>query len=169
MGQTEKLIIGEIACLRRYARALTHDPTKADDLVQDCLERALSHLNMWKKGSNLKAWLLTIMHNIYANAIRRENSAPAFVSIDDSSLTLGTNATQETMAMMRDLNKALHQLPAEQREVFLLVTLEGMGYKEVSKIVNAPIGTVMSRLHRSRERLRQTINSATTDNVSSVI
>jgi RNA polymerase sigma-70 factor (ECF subfamily) len=169
MGQTEKLIIGEIACLRRYARALTRDPNKADDLVQDCLERALSRLDMWKKGSNLKAWLLTIMHNIYANNIRRDSSTPSLVSIDDSSLILGTKATQETMAMMHDLNNALHKLPAEQREVFLLVTLEGMGYKEVSKIVNAPIGTVMSRLHRGRERLRQTIDSTATDTVSTAI
>lgn len=145
------LIVAEIPRLRRYARALTGDTARADDLVQDTLERALSRFSLWRPG-NLRAWLFTIMHNIFVNQIK--SAAHIDYLADDLLPDLPLRATQSDNLELRDLDRALSRLSAEQREVLLLVGLEDLSYEETAHIVGTPIGTVMSRLSRGRERLR---------------
>jgi len=145
------LIVAEIPRLRRYARALTGDTARADDLVQDTLERALSRFSLWRPG-NLRAWLFTIMHNIFVNQIK--SAARIDYLADDLLPDLPLRATQSDNLELRDLDRALSRLSAEQREVLLLVGLEDLSYEETAHIVGTPIGTVMSRLSRGRERLR---------------
>ena len=152
MDSAEELT-GCILRLRRYARALTGDRTVADDLVQDTLERAWGRFHMWRRGSDLRAWLFTIMHNLYVNQ-RRSRSPERSVELKNEELELPGRATQEDKLEMRDLEVALRRLPDEQREVVLLVGLEQMSYQEVAKVLGIPLGTVMSRLSRGRERLR---------------
>jgi len=139
--------------LRRYARALTGDRGTADDLVQDTLERAWSKLHLWRHGSDLRAWLFTIMHNVHVNQIRSRSSA-SLVPLDDEIADAPVRATQSDMLEVRDIDAALHRLPIEQREVVLLIALERMSYDETARSLRIPIGTVMSRLARARERLR---------------
>lgn len=145
--------VQHIPRLRRYARALTGDRSRADDLVQDTLERALVKFHLWRPGSDLRAWLFTVMHNVYINQVRA-NSAAALSALDDESVQPSIRATQSDRLEIMDLQIALGRLPEEQREVLLLVGLEQMSYEETAGVLNVPIGTVMSRLSRARERLR---------------
>jgi RNA polymerase sigma-70 factor (ECF subfamily) len=138
--------------LRRYARALTGDRHAADDLVQDTLERAWSKLDLWRRGSRLDAWLLTIMHNVFVNQYRRR--PPPADSIDDMPLEPSVRGAQADKLEVRDLDAALGRLPPEQREVLLLVALEECSYADTARILDVPVGTVMSRLSRAREKLR---------------
>lgn len=139
--------------LRRYARALTGERSAADDLVQDTLERAWVKLHLWRSGSDLRAWLFTIMHNVYVNQVRsRVNTA--HVPLDDDMAEFPVRPTQFDMLEVRDIDSALRRLAPEQREVLLLIALERMSYQETAKSLDIPIGTVMSRLSRARERLR---------------
>ena len=152
--------------LRRYARALTGDRHTADDLVQDTVERALNKAALWRPGSRLDAWLTTLMHNIFVNQVR--GSAGHQQSTTDSLDTLATEpsarATQADDLEVRDIHAALKLLSAEQREVLLLVSLEEYSYEETARILDIPVGTVMSRLSRARDRMRQLIDGATLKN-----
>ncbi len=141
--------------LRRYARALTRDREQADDLVQDCLERALSRRHLWNEGGNTRAWLFTIMHNIHANDTRRNSSRPATVPIEEDAGHHARPPAQGARIAGLEMAAALEELPDEQRRVILLVALEGMSYGEVSETLGVAQGTVMSRLSRGRERLRR--------------
>ena len=145
-------ILTELPRLRRYARALVGDRAAADDLVQDTLERAWSRFAQWRPGSDLRAWLFSIMHNLRVDQLRRPglNALP----MDDEELMVPTRATQSDHLEVVDLEAALARLPEEQRAVLLLVGLEDMSYEEVAAALGIPIGTVMSRLARGRERLR---------------
>ena len=145
-------ILAEIPRLRRYARAMLGDRAAADDLVQDTLERAWSRYALWRAGSDLRAWLFSIMHNLRVDQLRRP-SVPTH-SIDEDDFEVPTRATQADRLEVRDLESALRQLPDEQREVLLLVALEDLGYAEIASTLGIPVGTVMSRLARGRERLR---------------
>jgi RNA polymerase sigma-70 factor (ECF subfamily) len=127
----------------------------ADNLVQDCLTRALGKLHLWSEGTNLRAWLLTILHNQYVNQIRRSIRTGTIVEIDDSDLSLSRSANQEAGLELRDLDRALRQLVAEQREVILLIGLEGMSYDHAAAVLGIPTGTVRSRLSRGRLALRE--------------
>jgi RNA polymerase sigma factor (sigma-70 family) len=147
--------------LRRYARALTGERTAADDLVQDTLERAWSKLHLWRSGSDLRAWLFTIMHNVHVNQVRSRGAA-ATIPIDDELPDAPVRATQADMLEVRDIDSALKRLPTEQREVLLLVALEHMSYQETATALGIPIGTVMSRLARARERLRMLLDPGPT-------
>ena len=152
MGNDEH-IATHIPQLRRYARALTGDYTAAEDLVQDTLERAWKRIGLWRLGSDLRAWLFTIMHNLHVNQLKadsRQQGQPP----EQATLDLSVRPTQEDRLELRDLNKALRKLSNEQREVLLLVGLEQMSYEEVAKVLGIPIGTVMSRLSRGRDQLR---------------
>jgi RNA polymerase sigma-70 factor (ECF subfamily) len=139
--------------LRRYARALTGDRGRADDLVQDTLERALVKFHLWRPGSDLRAWMFTIMHNVHINQLR-SNSSIMVSPLDDEALQPSMRATQSDRLEVLDLETALARLPQEQRDVLLLIGLEQMSYEEAASVLNVPIGTVMSRLSRARERLR---------------
>jgi RNA polymerase sigma-70 factor, ECF subfamily len=147
----ESLITQQVPRLRRYARALTGDRNAADDLVQDTLERALSRFHLWREGSDLRAWLFTIMHNIYVNQIRsrirRQHEALETEPMAEA-------APEPDWLEIRDLEAALARLPEEQRAVVLLVGLEQFTYEETARVLGVPTGTVMSRLSRARERLR---------------
>ena len=151
-------IVAHIPRLRRYARALAGDSHRADDLVQDTLERALAKFYLWRHGSDLRAWLFTIMHNVFINQlkVRRE------LALDDAVQEGLQSAPQSDPLELRDLDAALRQLPVEQREVLLLVGLEQLSYAEVSKTLGIPVGTVMSRLSRGRERLRAVMSGSAT-------
>lgn len=141
--------------LRRYARALLGDVASADDLVQDTLERALSKFSLWRRNSDLRSWLFTIMHNVYVNQARAA-SRRANLMVDAQEVDAPVvQAAQEHSLSLRDMSRALIQLPGEFREVVLLVGLEQMSYDEVARVLDVPIGTVMSRLSRGREKLRQ--------------
>lgn len=141
-----------IPSLRRYARALTGDPQRADDLVQDTLERALRKGSLWRAGSDLRAWLFALMHNLRVNDLRADKGL-AFPG-DEDLPEIPTPPTQQDRLAVRDLDRALARLPVEQREVLLLVGLEDLSYGEAAKVLGVPIGTIMSRLSRGRERLR---------------
>jgi RNA polymerase sigma-70 factor (ECF subfamily) len=145
----------EMPRLRRYARALTRDVVAADDLVQDCLTRALSKAHLWQQGTDLRAWLFTILHNQHVNHIRRAVREGAAVALSDSEPALRTPPDQTRGLEVRDLDRCLKRLPAEQRAVLLLVGRDGMRYEEVATALAVPVGTVRSRLSRGRESLRQ--------------
>jgi len=148
----EGLIPQHIPRLRRYARALTGDRNAADDLVQDTLERALSRLHLWRQGSDLRAWLFTIMHNIYVNQTRSRIRHP-HEALDESAAE-ALHDREPDWAELRDIDDALARLPGDQRAVLLLVGLEQFTYGEAAQVLEVPLGTVMSRLSRGRERLR---------------
>lgn len=143
--------------LRRYARVLMRgDVLQADDLVQDCIERGLQRSALWQRGTNLRAWLFTIMHNIFVNQVKRHANGPDFVALDDTEIGYHTdyNSSADSDVQVTDIQRALNELPYDQREIILFVSIEGMNYKEVAKVLNIPQGTVMSRLARARKKLR---------------
>jgi RNA polymerase sigma-70 factor (ECF subfamily) len=140
--------------LRRYARALARDPVAADDLVQDCLVRALGKIHLWETGTDLRAWLFTILHNQYVSLARQAARQRDSIELQQSNPGLPLSPTQTARLELRDLERAIAKLPEEQRSLILLVGLEGMGYEEAASVVNLPIGTVRSRVSRGRETLR---------------
>ena len=154
MTEFARLVEREIPRLRRYARALTRDASRADDLVQSALVRAVAKQHLWQPGTDLRAWLFTILHNQHVNDVRRGMREGTMIPVEDvaSVLTVEANATDSLQ--LRDLDRALARLPDEQRQVILLVGMEGMRYEEVATILGVPIGTVRSRLSRGRETLR---------------
>ena len=154
MNDFGRMVETEIPRLRRYARALTRDVVRADDLVQSCLTRAVAKQHLWQYGTNLRAWLFTIMHNQHVNDVRRGVREGNTVELEQARmLTAPSNAIPRLE--LRDLERALAKLAHEQREVILLVGLEGMRYDQVAEILNVPIGTVRSRLSRGRDQLRR--------------
>ena len=138
--------------LRRYARALVGNRDDADDLVQDTLERALNKSALWRGVSDMRAWLFSMMHNLHVDGIRRPRLHT--VVLDDDTPEVPVAPTQADRLAVLDLQAALEQLPVEQREIILLVALEDMSYADVAATLGIPIGSVMSRLSRGRDRLR---------------
>jgi RNA polymerase sigma factor (sigma-70 family) len=144
-----------IACiprLRRYARALLGDRTGADDLVQDTMERGWKKLSTWQRGSDMRAWLFGIMHNLHVDQARKP-SLPTEELDEDTPAMVSHHQVSDGLEL-RDLDTALRSLPPEQREILLLVALEEMSYEEVAATLGLPLGTVMSRLSRARQKLR---------------
>jgi len=147
----EALILACIPSLRRYARGLTGDPHRADDLVQDTLERAWSRFSRWQKRGELRAWMFGIMHNHFIDGVRATNrradqTAPG--DLPDAPV----RATQTDHLEVRDLDRCLQALPPEQREVLLLICVEDLSYQDTAQVLDVPLGTVMSRLSRAREK-----------------
>lgn len=151
-------LVPHLPRLRRYARALTGDRHLADDLVQDTLERAINRSSLWRRGSKLDSWLLTIMHNLFVNQLR-SRARQVTEALDDLPAEPAQRAQQGDALEVRDLQAALMSLPVEQRSVLLLVTLDERSYEEAADILDIPLGTVMSRLSRARERLRQLLDA----------
>jgi RNA polymerase sigma-70 factor, ECF subfamily len=148
----------QIPRLRRYARSLTRDPAQADDLVQSCLVRALAKEHLWQPGTDLRAWLFTILHNQHVNHLRRVRREGASVAVEDAAPVLAVAPSASAVLELRDLERAIATLPDEQREVIGLVGREGMRYEEIADTLGIPIGTVRSRLSRARARLRQILD-----------
>ncbi len=151
-AEDEAQILACIPSLRRYARGLTGDPDRADDLVQDTLERAWSRYSRWQKRGELRAWMFGIMHNHFIDGVRaagRRTDQTTPGDLPDAPV----RATQTDQLEVRDLDRCLLALPAEQREVLLLIAVEDLSYQETARILSVPIGTVMSRLSRAREKL----------------
>jgi RNA polymerase sigma-70 factor (ECF subfamily) len=157
MSEIHVLIEQEIPRLRRYARALTRNADRADDLVQDTLTRAIAKAHLWQPGTDIRAWLFTIMHNQNVNKVRRAIRDHANVDVDECAKLVAT--TDPTASrQLRELERALAQMLEEQRQVVLLVGLEGMSYEDAAAILNVPIGTIRSRLSRGREVLRKLLD-----------
>ncbi len=160
-----------LACiprLRRYARALVGDRAGADDLVQDTMERGWLKLGSFLPDGDMRAWLFSIMHNLRLDQIRKPSLAT--VELDDEDLSLPAQAASQSHGLeLRDLQAALMQLPLEQREVLLLVVLEDMRYEEIALTLDLPLGTVMSRLSRGREKLRAILEIRPTSTVLKVV
>jgi RNA polymerase sigma-70 factor (ECF subfamily) len=155
MHEFDRLLEAEIPRLRRYARALTRDVTRADDLVQSCLTRAIAKQHLWQPGTDLRAWLFTILHNQHVNEVRRSVREGVNVAVEEMAPVLTVQPRAMATLQLRDLEAAIAKLPQEQRQVILLVGLEGMRYEEVALILRVPVGTVRSRLSRGRDQLRR--------------
>src|SRR5262249_60207038 len=145
-------VAAETPRLRRYARALLSDDAEADDLIQDTLERALARLQQWREGDSPRKWLFSILHNLHVDALRRKSRRPPHVGLE--SLGVDQSAPAADGASGGDLDRALRLLSEQQRSVVLLVGLEGLSYAETAEVLAIPVGTVMSRLARGRDRLR---------------
>lgn len=146
-------IEGHIPALRRYAKALTRGAEMADDLVQDCLERAVSRASSFRADGDLRAWLFSILHNVHLDELRRRKRRGEVVEIEAAS-GLATGGGQEIALEVDDVLTAFDRLSDEQREMLLLIGVEDMSYEEAAQALDLPLGTVMSRLFRARERLR---------------
>jgi RNA polymerase sigma-70 factor (ECF subfamily) len=157
MADIRSKLVAQIPRLRRHARALTRDVIAADDLVQDCLERAVSKSHLWQEGTNLRAWLFTILHHTYVNQVRRaarEGTPIALTDIEpEPALTSAPN--QDKRLELRDLERALAKLSDEQRAALLLVGMEGMNYDQAAAVLDVPVGTIRSRVSRGRDALCQ--------------
>lgn len=142
-----------VPALRRYARALTRNVDQADDLVQDCIERALSRRGLFRPSGPVRAWLFTILLNLHRNSRRNVHRRGEQVDID-SVPEFSTPAPQPGHIALAEMARAIEALPLEQKEALLLVALEGMAYAEAAEILKVPLGTLMSRLGRARAALR---------------
>lgn len=152
MTGRQDAIAAEISKLRRYARALLGPDGDADDLVQETLARALQRIEQWRSGESPRKWLFSILHNLHIDAVRRGTRQPLHISIDAAGFA--GFSPPDDHGTRRDLDRGLQALSDEHRQVLLLVGLEGLTYAEAADVLEVPIGTVMSRLARARERLR---------------
>lgn len=141
-----------IPALRRYARALLRDPAGADDLVQDALERAVGRWSQRRSDGDARAWIFAILHNLAMTRLHRAARRPRLLPIDEAG-ELASPPAQEEGLRYQDVLSALSRLPEEQRVVLLLVAVEDLSYAEAAKVLEIPVGTVMSRLSRGRDRL----------------
>ena len=144
----------EIPRLRRHARALLYHHTDAEDLVQDCLVTALAKLGMLQDRSRLGGWLFSILNNLFLMRIRSKGRRGTTVSIDEFAEQLADVTAPGEREVALDLARAMGKLSLEHRQILLLLNVEGYSYQEIAEILDVPVGTVMSRLARARERLR---------------
>ena len=148
-------LTAQVPPLRRFARALAGDAALADDLVQDCVERALRKQHLFDETRSLRTWLFTILRNLFISELRRNGRTSAVKSVDDlQACEDGVRPEQESSLALSDIVMALDRLPSVHREVLLLVALEDMSYREIAEVTGVPVGTVMSRLSRARLSLR---------------
>lgn len=140
--------------LRRYAHALARHPVRPDDLVQDALERAWARRRQWRTGTDLRAWVFTILHNVYVSEIRKVAARGPGAEVFDDGHAVDLSRAGIGHGSTLDVERALAALPDDQRAVVLLVGLEDLDYREAAEVLDIPIGTVMSRLSRGRARLR---------------
>jgi RNA polymerase sigma-70 factor (ECF subfamily) len=158
MARFEIEIETHVPHLRRYARALTGDVTRADDLVQDTLERAWIKFHLWRSDLELRPWLFAIMHNLYVNQVRSLARHTHTGLSEEHANQMVARPNQTDMLEVGDIAICLAQLPWEQREVLLLVSLEDMTYQQAAGILSIPVGTVTSRLARARKRLKELLD-----------
>jgi RNA polymerase sigma-70 factor, ECF subfamily len=150
-----KDLIVELPYLRRFARGLCGDASLADDLVQDCVERALVKSHLYDPSRPLRAWLYAVLRNIYVSNWRRNAKHTSAKELDDLQGFEGSvPPEQESNFSVSLITDALDTLPAQQREVLVLISLEDMSYAQAAEIIGVPIGTIMSRLSRARAHLQ---------------
>ena len=150
-----------VPALRRYARALTRDTGRADDLVQDCLERAIRKQALWQPTGSLKSWLFRILLNLYRNELRTNKRRGEHVAVDTLLVEPSIAPTQPGRIALAEMSRAIDLLNVEQKEALLLVVLDGMSYAEAAEALSIPIGTLMSRLGRARAALRTAVGGGT--------
>ncbi|MBB4091886.1 sigma-70 family RNA polymerase sigma factor [Brucella pecoris] len=144
-----------VPALRRYARALTHDADRADDLVQDCLERAIRKRSLWQPSGPLRAWLFRMLINLWRNELRHRRRAPDNAPLSSVTMEPQVASASPSRLAFAETARAIQLLSAEQREALLLIAIEGMSYTEAATVLDIPLGTLMSRLGRARATLRK--------------
>lgn len=154
MDEVRWLMAREIPRLRRYALALVNDAAAADDLVQDCLERAVRKSHLWKRQGSVRSWLYRILYHLFLNQAVQRNRNRRHVALEVADRLMVTPANQEQRIACRDIASAMMALPAEQRAAIVLTAVEGLSYDEAASVIGVPVGTVRSRLSRGREHLR---------------
>lgn len=157
MSDKLKLLEAEIPRLRRYARYLVRDVDRADDLVQECLTRAVAKIDSWAEGTNLRAWLFVILRNCHINEIRHHQRMAVDGDLGADHQALAMPANQDAHMALREVRQAYLTLSQEHREVLLLVAIEGLQYEEAAVVLEVPLGTVRSRLSRARQALRDAL------------
>jgi RNA polymerase sigma-70 factor (ECF subfamily) len=162
MNDKRNAILAEIPRLRRYARALLRDRDAADDLVQDCLERALRRLDNWRMGDSPRRWLFTIMHHLFVDQTRRSRRrGEAFPLSHEEVGGVASEPPQMDALVAREVADALQSIGADRRAALLLVAVEGLSYAEAADVLGIPAGTLMSRVSRGREELRALLDDTT--------
>jgi RNA polymerase sigma-70 factor (ECF subfamily) len=150
-------MLGAVPRLRAFAISLCGNVDRADDLVQETLLRALSHIDQFEPGTNMSAWLFTILRNLFRSEYRKRRRE---VEDDDGSYaeSLKSQPEQTGRLEFRELPGALAKLPADQREALILVGASGLSYEEAAAICRCPIGTIKSRVNRARGRLAELLS-----------
>lgn len=167
MNDMVQLIEPIIPALRRYARGLVRDRSAADDLVQDCLERAVGHWHQRRADGNPRSWMFAILHNLAVNRFRGQKGRPVHIEIDEAAEPdVARTASQDQTVEVRDMLRCVDQLPEEQRSVLLLIAVEDLSYAQAAEVLGIPLGTVMSRLSRARNRLIELMDGAGTEQLS---
>lgn len=161
-GYADETIIEQLPTLKKYALRLTRSAHLAEDLVQDCLARALSRRHLFHSDANIRPWLFTVMHNLHVSNCRQAGVRMAFARNQVAIFSEGTEASQEHAADLKRVYRAINTLPREQRDVVVLVTIQELSYQEAARALNIPIGTIMSRLARGRDRIRSILNAPKT-------
>ena len=151
-------IVGCLPHLKAFALLLCRDRALADDLVQEAALRALSHRHQFRAGTNFKAWIMTILRNSYFSEMRRRKRASRFLGLESWGAT-ATSGGQEEYLAMRDLDRALNQLPAVQREAVVLVGAGGYSYEDAADVADCAVGTMKSRVSRARFQLERLMES----------
>jgi len=160
MNDVRNHIVEHLPALQRYAMSLACNPTVAQDLVQECTVRALSKSNLYKSGTNMRAWLFTILHNLHVSKARRQNRYPKVKDPEAVLERLSTPAPQVVKIMFDEVGKAISQLPKNQRLILMSIGVEGRSYREVSADFGVPVGTIKSRYARARQTLAEKLKIA---------
>jgi RNA polymerase sigma factor (sigma-70 family) len=155
----EACVEPHIPALRRFAWALIRNREEADDLVQDCLERAISRWQLRRSDGDVKAWLFTILRNLHISRWRRDRRRGPVLSLDEMGDPPASSSQPDQTLAAKDVLASLNELPEDQKSVILLIGVEDMSYQQAADILGVPVGTVMSRLSRGRERLRLRLES----------
>ena len=155
--KARKELTKQIPRLRRYSHVLCYGAEDADDLVQATLERALSRIGQWQQGTDMRAWLFTIMHNVSINLQRLQHREQAMMSEDDPDLIPASSRLNDHDSLVSEIEIGLRQLPEKHREVLMLVGMEQLSYQHTAEVLGVPLGTVMSRLNRARRQLRKIV------------
>jgi RNA polymerase sigma-70 factor (ECF subfamily) len=153
-GYADATIVAELPTLKRYALKLTKCAHLAEDLVQDCLTRALSRRHLFHSDANIRPWLFTVMHNLHISNCRQAKVRGLFAKSQMATAAEGREGVQEHIVDLGKVYRAINMLPKEQRDVVVLVTIQELSYQEAAKALDIPMGTVMSRLARGREKIR---------------
>jgi RNA polymerase sigma-70 factor, ECF subfamily len=159
-GYADATIVAELPTLKKYALKLTRSAHLAEDLVQDCLARALSRRHLFHSEAHIRPWLFTVMHNLHISNCRQATVRTTFAKGQMAISSEGHDAAQEHIVDLGKVYRAINCLPKEQRDVVVLVTIQKLSYQEAAQTLGIPIGTVMSRLARGRDKIRTLLKTA---------